>query len=605
MTPFGWVHKRDGRLVPFDADKISRALFAASENVGQPDAFMARELTDSVLHFLSQEVTDPPPSTAQIAELVIKVVRELGQPLLARAYADAQSRKAESGKQAEEEQRLTAKWKDSGGGWDTGSAGHSAPFTGLSLLTAQMARWVETVPAPAELSRRTAGVCFREYSLREVFARDLVAAQADGLLALDGLEAPFELGALVLAAPLPGGGMVEALEEARTLAGEYVAIDGPEYLLARRGAEPGTVDRFVRELGIGLRMSHLQAVLNLNCATPPPWAEELAVGPLFAGYRESTQPDYLAGLRDGLLEQLAVPGALGGRMRVDWHLGEGDFTPAARPKLLRLARQALEGAPLAFVFDRPRRDLALAEGLDRRHPGVLITVGLHLPRLLEQTKAGIDQATFLQKLGSLARLALSAATQKREFLRRHAQARPSAYRGFLLDRACLVIAPIGLEAATQTLLGRSVGSGGGAQEFARQVVEQLDTVLSQDAQAHLLNARVDSALGFRMPGFAAGAEDPADAPTPWPVADGRWPTARNVAGLTAWIPDGSAKQLLQWAGVLHGVAKRGTAALPLTEQRALSAEEIADLLNLAWQQTEVVRIRFLRSVPKQKQLIAT
>ena len=36
---FAWVRKRDGRLVPFEADKISRALFAASESVGRPDAF--------------------------------------------------------------------------------------------------------------------------------------------------------------------------------------------------------------------------------------------------------------------------------------------------------------------------------------------------------------------------------------------------------------------------------------------------------------------------------------------------------------------------------------------------------------------------------------
>src|SRR5713101_3041300 len=92
LTPFAWVHKRDGRLVPFEADKISRALFAASESAGRPDAFLARELTDSILHFLAVEITDVVPSTAQIAECVTKVVRELGQPALARAYADVGTR---------------------------------------------------------------------------------------------------------------------------------------------------------------------------------------------------------------------------------------------------------------------------------------------------------------------------------------------------------------------------------------------------------------------------------------------------------------------------------------------------------------------------------
>src|SRR5262249_18497257 len=41
MTPPAWVHKRDGRLVPFEPDKISRSLFAATEALGRPDAFLA------------------------------------------------------------------------------------------------------------------------------------------------------------------------------------------------------------------------------------------------------------------------------------------------------------------------------------------------------------------------------------------------------------------------------------------------------------------------------------------------------------------------------------------------------------------------------------
>src|SRR5439155_8588056 len=86
--PFSWVHKRDGRLVPFDAAKISQSLFAATETLGRPDAFLARELTDGVLHFLAKEIEDPVPTTSQVAEMVVKIVRELGQPALAQAYAE-------------------------------------------------------------------------------------------------------------------------------------------------------------------------------------------------------------------------------------------------------------------------------------------------------------------------------------------------------------------------------------------------------------------------------------------------------------------------------------------------------------------------------------
>ena len=81
------VHKRDGQLVPFDADKISRALFAAGEGLGRPDAFLARELADGVVHFLTVEREEATPTTEQISELVIKVVRELGQPALAETFA--------------------------------------------------------------------------------------------------------------------------------------------------------------------------------------------------------------------------------------------------------------------------------------------------------------------------------------------------------------------------------------------------------------------------------------------------------------------------------------------------------------------------------------
>ena len=79
-----WVYKRDGRLVPFDADKISQSLFAAGERLGRPDAFLARELTDGIVHFLAAEADGKIPRTAQLADLVAKVVRELGQPALAR-----------------------------------------------------------------------------------------------------------------------------------------------------------------------------------------------------------------------------------------------------------------------------------------------------------------------------------------------------------------------------------------------------------------------------------------------------------------------------------------------------------------------------------------
>src|SRR5260370_2153818 len=83
-----WIYKRDGRLVAFEADRISQSLFAAGESLNRPDAFTARELTDGVLHFLSGELNGAIPKTAQVAHMICKDVRQLGQASIAQAYAE-------------------------------------------------------------------------------------------------------------------------------------------------------------------------------------------------------------------------------------------------------------------------------------------------------------------------------------------------------------------------------------------------------------------------------------------------------------------------------------------------------------------------------------
>src|SRR5262252_3450311 len=91
MKPFEpaaptWVRKRNGRTVPFEADRISRALFAAGESCGQPDAFLARELADAVVHFLGDEADEKVPTTTQVREAVVKVLRGFRQHDLVEAF---------------------------------------------------------------------------------------------------------------------------------------------------------------------------------------------------------------------------------------------------------------------------------------------------------------------------------------------------------------------------------------------------------------------------------------------------------------------------------------------------------------------------------------
>ncbi len=183
-----WVRQRDGRLAPFEADRISHALFAATEALGQPDAFLARELTDGVLHFLAEECDEPIPTTAWLADLVVKVVRELRQPELAHVLAE-QLRHA-----------------------DAGAAPTDAEETPRPPV-GDVAYHFSTLDAPAAVARG----CLREYTLQAVFSRDLLSAHRDGLLSLGGLDAPLELAGWVPGPP-PGCGataIIEALQQAR------------------------------------------------------------------------------------------------------------------------------------------------------------------------------------------------------------------------------------------------------------------------------------------------------------------------------------------------------------------------------------------------------
>lgn len=570
--PPAWVHKRDGQLVPFDADKISRALFAASESLDRPDAFLARELADGVVHFLTLESEGATPTTEQIAEVVIKVVRELGQPALAEAFA----------RFGQELARPRAK----------PSADEAAHSTEVVL------RFARGTPLSAVLP-----ACVREYSLQTVFTRDLVAAQSAGLLILTGLETPAELAGCVLGPPPSlsppnsgeekgGGGLFAALEELRRFVGRFVVLDGPEHLLAAQ--ERPSVAAYVRDFAIGLRLTGLQGIVNLNSAAPPSWAGELAEGPLFAAQPRKPHGEQLQAFADELAKELLHSTSnvsFAGSVRIDWHLGADDFTgePARSERLCRLARLALDGAPLAFVFDRPRRPAALAEGVDRQHPAILLTVGLDLPRLALQPGIDGDATKFLSKLGSLARLALSAGVQKREYLRRleRSRPRPSAdapalTSGFLLDRARLLVAPVGLDRVVRSFVKKGLTGGGTAVDFGRQIVQRLREVLRQDGR----NVHLDTCL---------------DGPFSFHLGTG-WPIAEDVAGLTTWDATAPLKNQLRSAGILHGIAEQGTLALFLPQGERMSPDQIADWLHTAWQQTDAVRLRLIRGTNTARQM---
>ncbi len=525
-----WVRKRDGRLVPFDADRICRALFAASESAGRPDAFLARELADVAVHFLAEETEGTTPTTEQVRETVVKVLRQLRQHALASAFHDRAPKKPPAD---EIVLRCTA----------SGSA------------------------------EAVSDECLRAWSLRTVFTPELAAAHQDGLITLVGLETPHELHAAAAGAIASLDELLPRLEETARVAGQVLAVEGIERLLAgtrrasRQRLEEGA-RRVAGMLVLASRMSRRTIVVNLN-GPPPPWAEGPAVGPLFGD--EPGEP-----AAEGTSEVLArtiLESNPGGRVRIDWHLTEKDFLPEAVERLQPLVRALLAGAAVSFVFDSPRRSVSLAEGVDSS-AGVLLAVGLKLPRIAAMLQQEGDTARGLErlpdKLRSLARLALSAALRKRERLRQRAVERPELASGFLLDRARVLVAPLGLDDAVQTLLGQRMCAADAALDLGAFILTRLRDILREEGRASALETCIDA-----LPGHEA-------------------------AGPTCWDHDVPVKAQLRALGMLHMAAGGGggTAFLP----NGTTPEQVVGWLRRATHQTSAARLTLAQPRPPLTQM---
>jgi hypothetical protein len=150
-------------------------------------------------------------------------------------------------------------------------------------------------------------------------------------------------------------------------------------------------------------------------------------------------------------------------------------------------------------------------------------------------------------------------------------------RGFLLDRARLVVVPLGQEAVVRAVTGQSAAGGGSSLEFTRHILHTLYATLQNDPPRHL----------------------PA-------CLDALPPCAAITAGGADWAEDSDAtpRQQLRTAGLLHTGVQAGTAVVRLASERPPSPEEVAHLLWYAWQQPGLVRVRFVRPSPARRQLSA-
>ena len=80
------VRKRDDRVVPFNADKITDAIYKAVRSVGKGTHATVVELSAAVVHFLDKRFGGGIPGIEEIQDVVETVLIETGHPEVAKAY---------------------------------------------------------------------------------------------------------------------------------------------------------------------------------------------------------------------------------------------------------------------------------------------------------------------------------------------------------------------------------------------------------------------------------------------------------------------------------------------------------------------------------------
>ncbi|MGI5853237.1 MAG: anaerobic ribonucleoside-triphosphate reductase [Bacillota bacterium] len=83
---FHSIRKRDGRIVPFEKEKITEAIFKAARAVGGEDRMLAGELAEVVVNYLSKVMASGIPSVEEVQDAVEKVLIETGHAKTAKAY---------------------------------------------------------------------------------------------------------------------------------------------------------------------------------------------------------------------------------------------------------------------------------------------------------------------------------------------------------------------------------------------------------------------------------------------------------------------------------------------------------------------------------------
>lgn len=622
-----WIKKRDHSVVAFDAGKLASSLLGACETAGTADpAFRAQEFARVVLHFLAEEVGGRIPTTADIAEIVQKVLREIDQAPVATAFMDYRVRRERLAKPPEEldigpedkvgsehphfdKARLAANLEEQSE-LDPTTARAVAAAVERQLLALNLPRvpkglvrqlvdselaergldsalarrgelaipveqaqdLVDSAPNAETLARALGGALLERFALREVYSADVARLHDDRLLRIYGLDRPTCPAAITLNVRAIAPDPIQAeswlarlrmeLLQRSRDVGGAIALVGLDTAVAQFGDRGLAMIEPLRAV-LEEVLAERSITLVLNLGIAAMMAEP---GKLFSG---APAPPVRA-VDSAALEIARAALALeSSRILVDLH-------PEIESDDEDLERQLKPWAQLArrhgsFRLVIARGAIPLAEGLFERATDQAVAqyVGIRLPTVLDRLGPGADEETFSERLGLLCEAAVRAAVQQREFLRRCPGAlRPSS-------SGALVLVPIGLDACVRQMIGRAMAADDAAGSFAQQILGRLLQRLRREARHFQLPCSIDG--------------------IPWVDEVGTDPAL--VAGVTPALAGPGPRQQIATGGGLCRAVSAGTTWCLVPEDFDPPVDDWVDLWIFAIRQTKVIRLGFRRPEP--------
>lgn len=96
ISQSGYIKKRNGSIVPFDAEKVFNAIWKAVQAVGGYDPEPARKISDEVVSIIKTVFKNDIPSVENVQDLVEKMLIEKGHAKVSKAYIIYRDKRAEA-----------------------------------------------------------------------------------------------------------------------------------------------------------------------------------------------------------------------------------------------------------------------------------------------------------------------------------------------------------------------------------------------------------------------------------------------------------------------------------------------------------------------------